>query len=88
MLASRIFIWQKFTRMPEDDVVATLPPFHSLWAGVDPQMIRNIDRAAAHGNFRNWATITKHMLNGMKTKGLTEVKPDLVNWVYSKLGGM
>lgn len=88
MLASRIFIWQKFTRLPEDEVVATLPAFHSLWARVAPQMIRNIDRAAAHGNFRNWATITKHMLNGMKTKGLTEVRQDLVNWVYSKLGGM
>ncbi|MFJ7182230.1 AAA family ATPase [Streptomyces massasporeus] len=88
MLASRIFIWQKFTRMPEAEVVGTLPAFHPLWTGVDPQMIRNIDRAAAHGNFRNWATITKHMLNGMKKKGLTEVKQDLVNWVYSKLGGM
>jgi hypothetical protein len=51
-------------------------------------MIRNIDRAAAHGNFRNWATITKHMLNGMQMKGLTEVSQNLVNWVYSKLGGM
>jgi len=88
MLASRIFIWQKFTRMPEAEVVGTLPAFHPLWTGVDPQMIRNIDRAAAHGNFRNWATITKHMLNGMKKKGLTEVKQDLVNWVYSKLGRM
>ncbi|MFF3459697.1 AAA family ATPase [Streptomyces sp. NPDC002730] len=72
----------------EDEVVATLPAFHSLWAGVDPQMIRSIDRAAAHGNFRNWATITKHMLTGMEKKGLTEVNQDLVNWVYSKLGGM
>ena len=88
MLASRIFIWQKFQRMSEDEVLATLPAFHSLWAGVDPQTIRGIDRAAAHGNFRNWGTITKHMLNGMQSKGLTEVNEDLVKWVYSKLGGM
>lgn len=88
MLASRIFIWQKFKRMPEDEVVATLPAFHSLWAGVGPQRIRGIDRAAAHGNFRNWATITKHMLHGMKKMKLTEVNDDLIRWVYSKLGGM
>jgi hypothetical protein len=88
MLASRIFIWQKFTRMSEDEVVATLPAFHSLWSAADPRMIRSIDRAAAHGNFRNWVTITKHLLNGMKRKQLTEINEDLVRWVYSKLGGM
>lgn len=88
MLASRVFIWQKFQRMSEDEVLATLPAFHSLWAGVDPQKIRGIDRAAAHGNFRNWGTITKHMLNGMEQMGLAEVNDELINWVYSKLGGM
>ncbi|MFI1200402.1 AAA family ATPase [Streptomyces sp. NPDC020883] len=88
MLASRIFIWQKFTRMSENEVVATLPAFHSLWCGVSPNTILGIDRAAAHGNFRNWTTITKHMCNGMNKMKLTEINDDLVRWVYSKLGGM
>ncbi|MFF6779034.1 AAA family ATPase [Streptomyces sp. NPDC012637] len=88
MLASRIYIWQRFTRMPEDEVVTTLPAFHSLWEGADRKTILGIDRAAAHGNFRNWATITKHLMRGMRQKGLTEINQDLVNWVYSKLGGM
>lgn len=88
MLASRIFIWQKFTRMSETEVVATLPAFHSLWSGAEPHTIRGIDRAAAHGNFRNWATITKHLLNGMDKMQLTEINDDLVRWVYSKLAGM
>ena len=88
MLASRIYIWQKFKRMPEDEVVATLPAFHSLWAGVDQKMILGIDRAAAHGNFRNWATITKHLIEGMRQKGVTEINQDLINWVYGKLGGL
>lgn len=48
----------------------------------------DIDRDAAHGNFRNWVTITKHMLNGMQKLNLTEVNEDLVRWVYSKLSGM
>ncbi len=71
-----------------DEVVATLRAFHSLWSGAAPQMIRNVDRAAAHGNFHNWVTITKHMLNGMQKKGLTEIDEDLVHWTYSKLSGM
>lgn len=87
MLASRIFIWQKFERMPEDEVVATLPAFHHVWSQVEPRVTRRIDRAAAHGNFRNWATFTKHTLNGMAKLGLSEINDDLVNWVYSKLGG-
>ncbi|MGA5699863.1 hypothetical protein [Peterkaempfera bronchialis] len=69
MLASRIFIWQKFQRLTEQEVLATLPAFHDLWAGVDHQLVRGIDRAAAHGNFRNWATITKHTLNAIKKIG-------------------
>ncbi|MFF7656476.1 AAA family ATPase [Streptomyces sp. NPDC007983] len=88
MLASRMFIWQEFQRMPENEVVANVPAFHSLWQSAAPQRIRDIDRAAAHGNFRNWATLTKHMLNGMKKKGLSEVTDDLVQWVYSKVAGM
>lgn len=88
MLASRIFIWQKFTRMSRQEVVATLPAFHSMWSKVDARTIVGIDRAAAHGNFRNWATITKHLLNGMRKMNLTEINDDLVRWVYSKLGGM
>ncbi|MFJ2915364.1 AAA family ATPase [Streptomyces sp. NPDC087228] len=88
MLASRIFIWQKFQRLSEQEVLATLPAFHGLWAGVDHQLVRGIDRAAAHGNFRNWATITKHTLNALKKKGLTQVDGDLVRWILGKLSGM
>ncbi|WP_051967385.1 ATP-binding protein [Kitasatospora mediocidica] len=88
ILASRIFIWQKFKRIPEDEVTATLPAFHRMWSGVRPDLIRDIDRAAAHGNFRNWATVTKHLQQGMKKMNLTEINDDLVNWVYSRIGGM
>ncbi|MGW6638246.1 AAA family ATPase [Streptomyces cyaneofuscatus] len=88
MLASRIYIWQKFTRMPESEVIGTLPAFHSLWSGVDAKTIVGIDRAAAHGNFRNWATITKHLVEGMRQKEVSKVNQDLIDWVYGKLGGM
>jgi hypothetical protein len=63
-------------------------PSTPIWAAVDPDIIKDIDRKATHGSFRNWANFTKHVLNGMKKMNLTEVNMDLVQWVYSKLGGM
>lgn len=75
MLASRIFIWQEFTRMSKDEVRETIP-------------IDAIDKQAAHSSFRNWANITTHILAAMKKLNLKQVDEDLVRWVYSKIGGM
>ncbi|MET8192047.1 ATP-binding protein [Streptomyces sp. NPDC005246] len=88
MLASRIFIWQEFTRMSKDEVRETIPAFHPVWAEVDTVLIDAIDKQAAHGSFRNWANITTHILAGMKKLNLKQVDEDLVRWVYSKIGGM
>ncbi|MEU0941103.1 ATP-binding protein [Embleya sp. NPDC005971] len=88
MLASRIFIWQEFTRMSKDEVRATIPAFHPVWADVDTALIDAIDKQAAHGSFRNWANITTHILAGMRKLDLEKVDEDLVRWVYSKIGGM
>ncbi|MCX5192141.1 hypothetical protein [Streptomyces sp. NBC_00268] len=88
MPASRIFIWQEFTRMSKDEVRETIPAFHPVWADADTALIDAIDKQAAHGSFRNWAKITTHILAGMKKLNLKQVDEDLVRWVYSKIGGM
>lgn len=53
MLTSRIFIWQEFRRLPPEEVRATIPAFHPVWADVDEELLDDIDRQAAHGSFRN-----------------------------------
>jgi energy-coupling factor transporter ATP-binding protein EcfA2 len=88
MPASRIFVWQEFTRMSKDEVRETIPAFHPVWADVDTALIDAIGKQAAHGSFRNWANITTHILAGMKKLNLKQVDEDLVRWVYSKIGGM
>ncbi|MFJ5546507.1 AAA family ATPase [Streptomyces sp. NPDC093225] len=88
MLASRIHIWQEYTRLARAEVLQVIPAFHPVWATATPKLIETIDQQAAHGSFRNWANITTHVLNGMRRKNLRQVDEDLIHWVYSKIGGM
>jgi hypothetical protein len=88
MLAWRIFIWQEFTRLSKTEIRTVIPAFHPIWAGAEPELIDAVDEQAAHGNFRNWANLTTHLLIGMHKTGATAVSEDLVHWVYSKIGGM
>ncbi|MEV6027782.1 ATP-binding protein [Streptomyces sp. NPDC052036] len=86
MLSSRIFIWQHFTRLAEDEVRQVIPLFHPVWADADPDDIDFADRHAAHGNFRAWAQLTAHARIGLKRTGRTRVDRDLLRWVFSRLG--
>ena len=60
MLSSRVFVWQEFRRMDSQAVVETIRVYHSIWEHADPELIILADTYAGHGNFRNWARITKH----------------------------
>ncbi|MEU2999170.1 ATP-binding protein [Streptomyces sp. NPDC007027] len=86
MLSSRIFIWQHFTRLAEDEVRQVIPLFHPIWADADPDDIDFANRHAAHGNFRAWAQLTAHARIGLKRTGRTRVDRDLLRWVFSRLG--
>ncbi|WP_406347355.1 AAA family ATPase [Streptomyces sp. NBC_00648] len=88
MLTSRIFIWQEFTRLPKSEVRQIITAFHPIWATADPGLIDKVDADAAHGSFRNWVSITRHLMDGMKKQHTEQVTEDLVHWVYSKIGGM
>ncbi|GAA1410763.1 hypothetical protein GCM10009639_61930 [Kitasatospora putterlickiae] len=86
MLESRVYCWQEIDPLTLEEVLATIPAFHPIWADADPELIALCDREAAHGNFRAWAKITHHLAAGMKESGRAEVDEDLVRWAYSKLG--
>ncbi|MFI1184082.1 AAA family ATPase [Streptomyces sp. NPDC020799] len=88
MLASRIFIWQEFTRIPKTEIRPVVQAFHPIWATCDLELIDAIDAEAAHGSFRNWASITALLQEGMASTGTEHVNEELVHWVYSKIGGM
>lgn len=46
------------------EVLGAIPAFHPAWADADANLIAYTDLHAGHGNFRNWAAITKHVLQG------------------------
>ncbi|MFI5775166.1 AAA family ATPase [Streptomyces sp. NPDC051658] len=86
MLSSRIFIWQRFTRLTTDEVLETIPLYHPIWADADPKDITYADSRAAHGNFRNWARLTAHTLTALNRTGRPRVDQEVLRWAFSRLG--
>lgn len=86
MLASRIYLWQKFRKMEPEEVLSVIPAFHPVWSDAPDQLISYTDVHAGHGNFRNWARITNHVLQARR-RGGADLDEDLLKWVFSRLGG-
>ncbi|WP_245790937.1 ATP-binding protein [Streptomyces monashensis] len=86
VLSSRIFIWQRFTRLTGDEVLQAIPLYHPIWADADPDDITFADSHAAHGNFRNWARLTAHTQTAMERTGWARVDQEVLRWVFSRLG--
>jgi len=85
MLASRIYLWQKFRRMGEEEVLNVIPVFHPVWSGIPKPLISYADKRAGHGNFRNWAADHHHVLQAQQRRG-AQLDADLLKWVFSRLG--
>lgn len=87
MLASRIYAWQEYRRMSVSQVQAAMPVFHPVWKDVSEEDIGWVDENAAHGNFRAWAKITRHVCQGLERTDATGVTRDLLRWVFSRTSG-
>lgn len=87
MLSSRVYLWQEFKRLTPAQVQAVIPAFHPIWAAADPSDIAFADTAAAHGNFRAWAMITTHVMQGLRRLGRDRVDRDLLCWSFSRMAG-
>ena len=86
MLSSRIFIWQRFTRLTSDEILQVVPLYHPVWEDADPDDIAFADEHAAHGNFRTWARLTAHLRTGLARTGRTRVDREVLRWAFSRLG--
>lgn len=86
MLASRIFIWQQFTRLTPTEVLEVVPLFHPVWADADPGDIAFADRHPAHGNFRDWARLTAHIRLALTRLDRPRVDTETLRWAFSRLG--
>ncbi|MFB4294685.1 AAA family ATPase [Nonomuraea sp. ATR24] len=88
MLASRIYIWQEFRTMELKQVLEAIPDFHPIWGEVTDEVISFADDTAAHGNFRDWAKITNHVLDRFEDDpGEKVISEELLLQVFGDLGG-
>ncbi|GAA3078330.1 hypothetical protein GCM10020000_74830 [Streptomyces olivoverticillatus] len=84
MVSSRIFIWQRLTRLTDDGVLQAIALCHPVWAGADPDDITFADNHAARGNFRNWARLTArtHTHMAMERTGRARVGQEVLRWAF------
>ncbi|MFD4577932.1 AAA family ATPase [Streptomyces sp. NPDC058417] len=86
MLASRIFIWQRFKPLSREEVLAVIPLFHPVWENANADDIAFADEHAAHGNFRNWAWLTAQVGIGLRRLKRERVDTEVLRWAFSRLG--
>ena len=87
MLSSRVYVWQEFRRLDREQVLAVIPAYHPVWAGADPEDIAYADVHAGHGNFRAWAKITAHVVTALARLDRGRPDREILQWVFSRLGG-
>jgi len=87
MLASRIYLWQQFRKMELEEVLCVVPVFHAVWAKADPALIAYADQRIGHGNFRKWARLTRHVLQGLARDRDRELDEKVLQWVASRTEG-
>ncbi len=87
MLSSRVYVWQEFRRLSRAQVLEVIPAYHQIWADTDPADIDFADNHAGHGNFRAWAKITAHTLTACARLERRTADREVLQWVFSKLGG-
>lgn len=87
MLSSRVYVWQEFRRMPPAEVHRVIRVFHPVWRDAEADDISFADQHAGHGNFRNWAKITSHTVTTLKTLDRATADREVIEWVFTKLGG-
>ena len=87
MLSSRVYVWQEFRRLSPEQILEIIPAYHPIWVGADPADIAYTDAHAGHGNFRAWSKITAHVITGLARLGRDRPDREVLQWVFSRLGG-
>jgi DNA transposition AAA+ family ATPase len=87
MLDSRLYAHIRFEPLSLDQVFAVISVYHPIYAGVSDDVVAQIDRRCAHGNFRNWAKFTHHAARFCAESGREVIDDAVIRNVYRGLGG-
>jgi hypothetical protein len=87
MLDSRLYAHQRFGPLTPAEVLAVVPGYHRIYAGVDPKVLQLVDDVCAHGNFRAWARFTHHAARLCARTGRARCDEEIARNAFRLLGG-
>lgn len=86
MLESRIWRRTPFSPLDEDEVVALIPTFHTIYSEAPGELLLTIDRSFAHGLLRDWAGITKTLIRLTTRLGQSKLTQRTIQSALAKHG--
>jgi DNA transposition AAA+ family ATPase len=86
MLRSRIYRRVAFRALSDSDVLALIPGYHPIYAGVDPELLVLINDKAANGRLRSWAAFTQTASLICRGLGAERIDKAIARNAISQLG--
>lgn len=87
MLRSRIYRRVAFRPLTTKQVLAAIPDFHPIYAGVADELVLLVDDYFGHGNLRNWASFTRSAAGLCSHHRRTVIDEDVARNVFALHGG-
>jgi DNA transposition AAA+ family ATPase len=87
MLRSRIFRRLPFQPITRGQIPALIRDYHPIYAGVDDELLTEIDDAYAHGTLRDWAVFTHTAADLCCEDASDRIDERIVANAYALLGG-
>ena len=87
MLDSRLYAHIRFEPLSLDQVLSVIPVYHPIYGDVSDELVAQVDRRCAHGNFRNWAKFTHHAAHFCEQTGRARIDDEVIRNVFRMLGG-
>lgn len=86
MLRSRIDRRVAFAPLPEIELPKLLPSYHSIYEGVDPNLLLAIDKSLARGRLREWAKFTHTAAEICTVLGVPNINRDIAESAITEIG--
>ncbi len=86
MLRSRIYRRIGFRALSDGDVLALIPGYHPIYAGIDPELLILINDKAANGRLRSWAAFTLTASELCRQLGAERITREIARTAISQLG--
>lgn len=77
-----------FQPLTADEVLETLPNYHPIYEGVEPELLLLVDDNYAHGKFRDWAAFTADAVDICDEADTEQLTEEVALNVFALRGGV